>query len=125
MHKFSFILALFWTFVILIGCLTSGENIQNVDLPILSYDKFLHALLYFALLILWLFYFYISKTLNQNKYKLVFILCFVYGVIIEFLQHILTDDRTADIFDVLANTVGLILGMLTFKLAIKFTLKAN
>lgn len=125
MHKFSFTLAFIWTLVILIGCLTSSKNIQSVDIPILGYDKVLHALLYFALVILWLFYFYVTKTLSTKKYFLVFLSCFFYGVLIEVLQHVLTQDRTADVFDVLANTLGLLLGLLTFKQLIKFRSKAN
>jgi len=43
----------------------------------------------------------------------------LFGIIIEVLQLTLTDYRAFDWFDVLANTAGVILGLLVFSLSRK------
>jgi len=43
-----------------------------------------------------------------------------YGVLIEILQETLTKDRSADLFDVIANTVGIILAIQTFLIFRRF-----
>jgi glycopeptide antibiotics resistance protein len=43
----------------------------------------------------------------------------VYGIVIELLQGSATTYRTPDVWDVLANSIGVILGSLTFLLFFK------
>lgn len=81
-----------------------------------SIDKWIHFFIHFVLIFLWLLVYF-----SFNKYKnalrnvgLVFLLCLGYGIIIEVLQEVLTQNRTADYYDVLANVGGSILGMLFF-----------
>lgn len=65
---------------------------------------------YFILMVLW-FAFVISKYKKVNYKVLLMItasLAFVYGIIIEVLQGVFTSSRTADIFDILANGMGII-----------------
>ena len=45
------------------------------------------------------------------------ILAFIYGIIIEILQGELTTSRSADFKDVLANSVGILIGILLVFLA--------
>ena len=84
----------------------------NLGLNIKSSDKYLHALAYFTLSLSWLFVFR-----NQIGYRIKFVLFTVlaiYGIILEILQQTLTDNRTADLFDELANVTGILLGLLVF-----------
>ncbi len=45
------------------------------------------------------------------------ILAFIYGIIIEILQGELTTSRSADFNDVLANSIGIVIGILLVFLA--------
>jgi VanZ family protein len=78
-------------------------------------DKVYHLFAYFTLAICWLFSFYKKP---KAKYIIV-ITCIIYGIIIEVLQHTLTMYRTGDYKDVLANTLGIMLGLVVFNLILK------
>ncbi|MCG1034942.1 VanZ family protein [Polaribacter sp. DS7-9] len=78
-------------------------------------DKVYHLIAYFSLSISWLFSFYKKKSIKL----LIIISCVIYGIIIEVLQSILTEYRTGDYKDILANTLGIVLGLLIFNLIIK------
>lgn len=125
MRKFLFFIACSWTLIILIGCLISGENLQTVSVSILGYDKFLHALLYFGLVLVWLIYFNNAQKLSIKNSFFILFGSLLYGICIEFLQGTLTTDRTADFFDVLANTIGIVLGALFFKFIKPLLNKSN
>lgn len=78
-------------------------------------DKLYHLFAYFTLAICWLFSFYKKVKL---KYYLV-IGCIIYGIVIEALQNILTDYRTGDYMDILANTLGVLLALFVFNQILK------
>jgi len=40
---------------------------------------------------------------------------FIYGIVIEVLQELFFESRTADIWDVVANSAGILLGWLIFR----------
>lgn len=87
-------------------CGLPGKDIPHISfLELLSFDKFVHASIFFILVLL--IYFAIRKTPNR-KNALVVALCFSvpYGGILEILQQELFEDRTADLFDFIANTFG-------------------
>jgi len=76
-------------------------------------DKALHAFAYFLLIWSWLLVFR-----NKTSYKsnlLIFGFLIGFGIILELLQGGMMQHRTADWKDVLANVVGLMLGLVTFK----------
>ncbi|WP_299666802.1 VanZ family protein [uncultured Polaribacter sp.] len=73
-------------------------------------DKWQHSFAYLVLSICWLFTFYKKNT---KKY-IVVLSCILFGIIIEVLQHTVTNYRTGDYLDVLANTTGVLLGLLIF-----------
>jgi hypothetical protein len=78
-------------------------------------DKLYHTTAYFTLSILWLFSFYKKPNL---KY-IIISLCIVYGIIIEVLQATVTTYRSGDFKDILANTLGVCLGLLVFNIIFK------
>jgi glycopeptide antibiotics resistance protein len=57
------------------------------------------------------------QTRNNNKSMQLWILLavFLFGVLMEVLQEVMTNYRTADVFDVLANISGIVLAYLFFK----------
>lgn len=77
-------------------------------------DKYQHAVAYFVVTLSWIWSF---QTRNNNKSMQLRILfaVFFFGVLMEVLQEVMTNYRTADVFDVLANTSGIVLAYLFFK----------
>ncbi|QVY64312.1 VanZ family protein [Polaribacter sp. Q13] len=83
-------------------------NINNID-------KMYHLTAYFTLSICWLFSFYRKPAL---KYVIV-ICCILFGILIEVLQQTLTVYRTGDYKDAIANTLGVLLGLIVFNQILK------
>ncbi|MCF6213049.1 MAG: VanZ family protein [Flavobacteriaceae bacterium] len=76
-------------------------------------DKILHTFSYAILSLSWLFYFNPQKKLRIKL--LVAFSLFCYGIIIEVLQSTLTTYRTGSFNDVIANTIGIFIALITFK----------
>jgi len=90
------------------------EKVSLSKINISFNDKIAHFLAYFILASLWTIY--ISFKLNKSSLKQVFLLIiplgFFYGIIIEVLQKQITETRNADVFDAIANFIGLVVGVL-------------
>lgn len=73
-------------------------------------DKLYHILAYFILTVVW----YVALGLNQNKKRIVHIAlgCIIYGIIVEAIQGKLTFHRVWDLFDIVANLIGVIIATL-------------
>ena len=103
-------------FIIAIGITIAIAYLSLMKMPkveVISFnniDKLYHLFAYFTLSCCWLFSFYKKPAL---KY-IIIIFCIIYGIIIEVLQDTLTLYRTGDFKDILANTVGIFLGLLVF-----------
>jgi len=78
-------------------------------------DKLFHFIAYFTLSFSWLLAFYRKVRL---KYVII-ILCILYGILIEVLQNKLTDYRTGDYQDIIANTIGIFIALIFFNLIFK------
>ena len=90
-------------------------KVPKSDINISNIDKLYHSFAYFVLTISWLISF---RKNSKNKY-LVVISCIIFGIIIEVIQSTLTNYRTGDLLDVLANSLGVILALLIFNLISK------
>ena len=85
-------------------------------------DKILHSFAYFVLMWSWLLVF--RKALSIKKVLILFFILLLFGIILEFLQGVMTDYRTPDKMDALANCIGLLVGLSSFKLLL-YLLKNN
>ena len=116
-----------WSLPILIVyviALTIGSlgNVSGVPKLGFSFDdKIYHFLAYAILTVLVLNY--ITKTTVKHKILLSAGIAVVYGIIIEVLQSTLTDFRTPDYYDVLANTIGVVFVLLLLRFKNKLKLK--
>tara|TARA_R100001369_G_C3319075_1_gene168619 strand:+ start:161 stop:562 length:402 start_codon:yes stop_codon:yes gene_type:complete len=83
----------------------------------IPFDKVAHLIINCILIIFWLSFFYLkeSKMMAITTIYTVFGLCLLYGIIIEALQYILTTYRQADVLDVVANILGLLIGLGLFR----------
>ena len=93
-------------------------NLRELPKPrIESGDKLFHFIAYFILTLLWFNAFTIQG--KSKKWHVIFKACvfsFLFGIIIEFLQSTFTNTRVSDAYDVLANTLGMLLAVLVIKL---------
>ncbi len=70
-------------------------------------DKVIHGIFYFVFTILW----YLgSQPMNisaEAKRRLfAFVIAVGYGILMEVCQAVITDNRSADVADAIANTIG-------------------
>ena len=117
LERNAYVIALFLT--LLIAYLSLSNPIQiKIPLKITFLDKIFHATAYFGLTMSWLF-----ALRNISKYKLVGIILFFYGILLEFLQGTYTNNREKDIYDIVANSIGILIAMLIFNTFYKYFVK--
>lgn len=114
MSKYA-VLPILWAILIAILCGIPGRDIPHISfLEIISFDKFVHAGIFFVLIVLSLRNFSKNNTLkNTTKY---YLLAFGigYGILLEILQGAIFIDRSADVYDVIANSFGCVMATLFF-----------
>ena len=104
-------IAVFITISILFGSLVKSEFIVVESISVS--DKTYHLIAYFLLMLSWLYAFF-KKEKFQEYVKYIILGCFIFGIIIEILQGIITSYRTASFLDILANTIGVLLAVVIF-----------
>lgn len=105
--------ALGWASLILVLCLMPGQALPQWEwADLLSVDKAVHAFLFAVLYVLvhrWL----IDRGMAPSKALWVgLIACTAYGASTELMQQLPALGRRGDLGDLLANTAGVLLGML-------------
>ncbi|GAA0735352.1 VanZ family protein [Gaetbulibacter jejuensis] len=117
----KFALILFGGYVIALTIL----SLINVNgLPSLGSsmdDKFYHIAAYVVFTLLCFNY---LRTLSLNyKIGVTIAVGVIYGIIIEVLQNTITTLRTLDFYDVAANTIGILIGVVIIKSSKSLKLK--
>lgn len=108
--KAVFLLAIFWTaFVTAFSLMSLGD--LGDDFPIPNKDKYVHFMFYFVFVSVWYLYLNKKNSASRNKW-MVLIAAICFGILMEICQGAFTTTRSPDIFDVIANTVGAIFGLL-------------
>ena len=108
-NKYSFWTAVFWTFLMLFFCFKSPSGEEKVYFP--NADKVVHFTFYVVFVVLWFRYYSFKTSLDfKAKVKLV-TTAILLGIAIEIGQHFLTTTRQADVWDVVANTIGSMVGI--------------
>ena len=113
--KYSFILALSWTGIIFILCCTPGRFIPTTSwLELLSFDKFVHASIFFTLVCFWLIYLFQSKKISNTTITITLLFCIAYGGSLEIMQATVFSQRSGDWLDFIANSFGCLMGLWFF-----------
>lgn len=124
MPKLTFtFLSVFIALFILVGSLVKSGSINKLSFW-LGQDKFIHFGAYFCLSTLT----YLAFTIDWKKthvHATVFILCFTYGMVLEFAQELLTDYRDGDLYDLMANTLGILIALFLGKTIKKIVIKSR
>lgn len=105
-----FLPGIVWALVILILCGIPGRDIPHISfLELLSFDKFVHAAIFFVLYILF------RRSLNNagialttERRFILFFSCIIYGGLLEIMQGLVFEERSADLYDFIANSFGVI-----------------
>lgn len=110
-QKWLFIAILYTIFVLVVSLVKFDKTPK---LSISNTDKIVHFGIYFVFTIVWFMCFIDGKVLKSVTKSIAKAagLAFVFGVLIEFLQHINPIARSGDIKDVIANTLGIIVAIL-------------
>jgi len=106
-------IAIFITLLIAFLSLVSLKDVTTTNIS--NSDKIGHVLAYFTLGLSW-FYVYKHKS---SKIYFIALLLIIYGIILEGLQGTITSYRTADFYDFIANTTGVILAIILFSIGYK------
>ena len=102
--------AFLWTLVIFALCSMPGKSIPHISwLELLSFDKFVHASIFFVLQLLYLRGFTLqtgNDFLKKNAKIIVTCMCIFYGGALEIMQTLFFSERSGDWFDFIANSTG-------------------
>ncbi len=113
--------AIFCTLFVGYLSLADVSNIPKLEVE--NEDKLYHITAYFTLNTLWLVAL-IRYSLLKLKFNIIISLGIVIlGIIIEVLQDRLTSYRTFDLYDILANSLGVALGLVCFEYYSKIIFK--
>jgi VanZ family protein len=107
--------AILWIMVIMIVCLSPGNKLPDISFfaRIPHFDKIAHFAMYFIFALFLMSGF--SRQYGRTSFKAYifsFILAFLPGILIEFVQEKV--GRSYDIYDMIANTAGIIVSLLLF-----------
>jgi VanZ family protein len=106
----AFWIAISFTIFILMMSLINSNSIQIQSFQIS--DKILHASAYMLMMWAWMM---LLKKLGMSRSVLILLIALtMFGIVVEGLQAYLTESRTADWKDAVANFIGLIIGVTTF-----------
>ncbi len=120
MHKqIALILAIGYTLSLTLLSLISLNGLPELGSSF--DDKIYHLIAYMLMTLLW---FNVLRT-TSAKFKILYsaIISIGYGIIIEVFQALFTTSRNEDIEDVIANSIGVILGVVIIIMYRKIKLK--
>jgi VanZ family protein len=113
--------ALLWALFILVLCLIPGGDLPQWKwADLLSVDKLVHAGVFALLLVLLIRGLrgrYGAVPVRSRIMLFAILICIAYGGALEIMQGTLLVDRSADLLDFLANTMGCGLGWLWLRRA--------
>jgi len=119
-HKiWAVLIAIIWTALIFIACFLPGNEIPNVQIPMI--DKWVHFVIFAGFSFLW--YLSVPKA-TVFKSLLLIILSFLIGFIVELIQgSSWVVGRAYEVNDVIADGIGGILGVVLYIIIEKRVLK--
>ena len=108
-----------WSLFIFIVCIIPSNRFPSTSFIVIKHiDKYVHVLMFLVLNILSINAIKKATALAVLNNKILFIsfsYSMVYGLFIEFIQHLFIKGRNADLYDILADLIGVIIGMIFVK----------
>lgn len=119
-----FLPAIVWFILIFVACAIPGEDVPQFSiLELLAFDKWVHAAIFFVLVVLLLrgMKFSYPRAANMAVGLLALAIAIPYGGLLEIMQGAFFAGRSADLYDFIANAFGAICGVLLYpKLAARW-----
>ncbi len=107
--------AFIWALIIFLLCSMPGKSIPHISwLELLSFDKFVHASIFFVLQVLFMRGFRLQVLfpfLQKHFRGLVLLICAGYGGLLEVMQFYCFSERSGDMLDFTANSIGALTGL--------------
>lgn len=128
LFKYHYI-GIFWGLTILILSGLPGSDFPDLSFwHKVTFDKFAHMLFYAVLVVLLAIGEVKHRRFSSNRsrsLKIGFVLGVIYGIFIEILQAWVFTARSFDVADMMANTLGCLIGVLFFKINFSECLKTQ
>ena len=117
--------AILWILLVLYLCTIPGDELpKDPFFEKIHIDKIVHLALFgCTVLLLCLGYYRHKGHISQLALTFIAIIAAFYGLAIEYIQKYFAVNRSFDMSDVAADTIGAILGIIAFKLVRKWWLK--
>lgn len=108
LKKLLLLIGILYTVVLATVCLIKIKKLPEIGVSF--GDKVFHFLAYMVLAFLW-FNIFLNTFKLKKKKALIYAALFsiVFGIIIEVLQGTIATSRSSDVYDVMANTIGVFL----------------
>jgi VanZ family protein len=107
--------AMLWALIILILCGIPGRDIPHISfLELLSFDKFVHAGIFFVLVLLTVRGLVLQEKKSKYAKLVAGLVCVLYGGLLEVMQGTFFSERSADVYDFIANSFGCIIGIVLY-----------
>lgn len=112
-----FLPAAAWIVTITLLSLISTKNLTKFSVEIIGIDKLIHIFIY--LILSFLLAWGLKKTVKYKKLSLkmlaaVFLFTSLYGLSMEIAQKLMTTGRNFEYYDIIANIIGSLIGVLFF-----------
>ena len=101
-------ITVYYTLFLIILSLIPVPDLGFPKFQLFEIDKLVHFVMYFSLTILWCL---ASENFYKSNFKLLLFTIF-FGIALEIFQHILPFGRYFDLADLLANSLGVIFGII-------------
>ena len=115
--------AILWTVMVAVLYAIPGKDLPVVNFwSVLNFDKVAHCLVFAVLSLILSVGGSKQNTITKLKReaaKITAAFCIFYGGVLEYFQGALFQDRTSDWIDFVANVVGVMLGLLFFRVLYK------
>lgn len=108
--------AFLWTVIVTVLSLVSFRRAPKIILSLGVSDKAVHFVFYSVFVLLWGLYVLSIKRLQSRTFFYLFLLAITYGGCMEICQELFTERRKADWYDMLANAIGALFGLIVLYL---------
>lgn len=117
-RRFSLFFFLWLVLISSLSLISIDVDREEIGFLFVHFDKLVHFSFYFGFVLLASFSLKERKPsiIIKNSAPVVVVVAIVYGALMEFLQYSLTNHRSADLYDIMANSLGAIMaGLLIVK----------
>jgi glycopeptide antibiotics resistance protein len=121
LFKFPLLPSLAWAIIMLVLMTIPGNSLTEFNFINFSFfDKIAHVFVFLLLQLLLNIGFYKrNKAFKELTLLFTGIITFIYGIGLELLQAFLSTSRNADVLDIIANLLGILIAIAIFKFFMK------